>query len=228
MAEIDIRKVGEEIFLSDEFATFDTGNPLNDFLRSINQMIIFDPSILDLSLGGNLFQQIAESAAKLITARNPAIFRFFLNPISLDTGVKKIVNPILEKKGWETLQWPATPNEMISMTFSGTTGSLVPIRTLREQGVRDTKYSLNWLRFQQFQQMIIETVNDLKMLYDGKLYEGYVADFRFQENADTPFAINYTFTFVAYPDRIRNIAAPNTLFRALPLASTVIQAGISV
>lgn len=223
-----INDVGKQILLTDESYTRGTGNPLNDFLRQVNQMIIFDPSIVDLTLGPDLFKQIAQAAAKLVTSRNPAIYRFFLNPTTLDYAMKKVVNPVLTKKGWESLQWPSSPNEMITMAFAGTTGALIPIKALRDQGVLDVKFSINWMRFQQFQQMYLEATNDLKMLYDGKLYEGYVADFQFQEDANKPFGINYRFVFMAYPDRIRNIAAPNTLFRTLPLASSIIQAGVNV
>lgn len=224
---IDNRSIGQQVYLADETVVHDRGNPLNDFLRSINQMIIFDPSVFDLTLGGDVLNQILQISTRLVTAQNPGVFRFFINPTVLNQGISKIVTPVLEAKGWETLQWPETPNQMISMQFQGTTGTIIPIKQMRDLGVRDTKYSLNWLRFQQFQQFILQVTNDVKMLYDGKLYEGPIMNLNFTEDANQPFGINYSFQFMAYPDRIRNVAAPNTLFNALPLASTIAASGVS-
>jgi hypothetical protein len=99
---------------------------------------------------------------------------------------------------------------------------MIPIKSLREQGVRDTKFSLNWQRFQQLKNMILETTGEMKILYDGTLYTGIFKEFRFAEDANTPFNIDYTFTFDAYPNRIVNIAAPNTLFRQLPVLGSIL------
>jgi hypothetical protein len=214
--------VGQAVFKGDvSVVSPDYGSPLNDFLRQVNQMIIFDPSVFDTTSGGDVLQQITELAAKLVTTANPGFFRFFINPTKLDFAITKIVNEVLEKKGFETLQWNETPNQMISMTFAGMTGTMMPIQALRALGVRDTKYSVNWMRFQQLQSLVLNTTNDLKMLYDGKLYEGYLVNFSYTEDANQPFFISYSFTFKAYPDRIKNIAAPNTVFSAIPSGSTI-------
>lgn len=227
MAVIDSKSVGEQVYLSDESVPRLSGNPLNDFLRAVNQMIIFDPSVFDLTAGADVLDQILQVSTRLMTSQNPGVFRFFTNPSVLNNGITKIVTPVLEKKGWETLQWPETPNQMITMQFSGTTGTIIPIKALRDQGIRDTKFSLNWMRFQQLQQLVLQATNDMKMLYDGKLYEGPIMNFNFVEDANQPFFINYSFLFMAYPDRIRNIAAPNTLFNALPLAQAVAGSGVA-
>lgn len=228
-ANIDIRKVGAQVYASDESVpTPDSGKPLNDFLRQINQMLIFDPSLFDATAGGDFLNQLLSAATKLVTSSNPGIYRFFINPTNLQMNITKIVTQVLEKKGWETIHWPESPNQMITMAFSGTSGTMIPIRQLREQGVRDTKFSLNWMRFQQFQSLVLGATNDLKMLYDGKLYEGYVTGLQYVEDANNPFFIQYTFTFMAYPDRIKNIAAPNTLFNAVPLASVAAASGVAI
>lgn len=226
MTIINNRTTGQAVVQSNDNPATNRGNAITDFLRAVNQMIIFDPTIFDLTSGADVISQALQISGSLVDTSNPGIFRFFLNPQTLQDKRAKIINKELEKKGWELMHWPESSNEMIELDFAGTTGTLVPTRELRAQGIWDTKYSLNWLRFQQLQNLYLQQINDLKMVYDGKLYEGAIMNLSFTEDAFQPFFINYSFSFVAYPDRVKNIGAPNTLFNALPLANTIFSSGV--
>lgn len=239
MAIVNINNIspiptGQIIYSSNEAPSSpDLGSPLNDFLRQVNQMLIFDPSLFDTTSGSGVLNQILATAAKLATASNPGFFRFFINPTTLQIDINKIVNEVLEKKGWETLQWSETPNQMISLAFAGVTGTMIPPKLMRDLGVRDVKFSMNWMRLQQLQALVLGATNDLKMLFDGKLYEGYIMGLQYTQDANSPFFIKYSFTFKAYPDRIKNIASPNSYFTSFPIgsipgSSLIASAGVSV
>jgi hypothetical protein len=202
-------------------------NKANTLLRKLNQMIIYDPSVLNLTQGASVVTDALTAAATALTSSRPYFFRFFINPSSLNFSIKKIAKSVLTKKGWEILHFPGTPNEMLPMKFSGTTGSIVPPEALWNQGIRDTRLSMNYQRFQQLQNLALSSENDLKLYYDGKLYEGAFSDFNFSEDAEKPFSIQYSFTFTAYPDRTKNLATPDAI-TSLPVANTFFQAGVPV
>lgn len=209
------------------FSIPNVGAGINDLLRSLNQMIIFDPAVVDPTLGPLSILQV-EAAGVISNLRGglyPSVFTFFIQPTTLSRSIKKTTLKVLEKKGWDTVHFPDTPTEMIPMTFSGTSGSLVPPAVLTAQGIWDTKYSINWMRFKQFEGMVLNAKNDMKMIYDGSLYEGYLEGLKYDENAEAPFGIKYSFTFWAYPDRIRGLSSPNTLISSIPIANTVLQTG---
>lgn len=204
-----------------------SGNKTNDVLRQLNQMIIYDPSVMSLTSGAGLIGDILEVAKKVVTSKKPYFFRFFINPTTVAFSLRKTAKPILEKKGWDIVHFSGTPNEMIPMKFSGNTGSIVPPIALWSKGIRDTKFSVNYQRFQQLYELALSASNDLKLFYDGKLYEGMFTDFNFDENANEPFSIRYSFTFSAYPDRTKNITSFAQI-TSLPVASTILQAGVPI
>ena len=196
-----------------------TGRFTNNLMRQLNQMIIYDPSAVNLTSGPNVLGDILNALKNTVQQKQIYMFRFFINPATIGVSGKKTSRSVLEKKGWDTLHFVGTSNDMITMQFSGTTGSMVPPKKLFEAGINDTKFSVEYQRFQQFFQFFLDYENDLRMVYDGKIYDGVLSDLKFDEKADEPFAITYSFTFSAYPDRIRNIftVGSNILQTGLPL-----------
>jgi hypothetical protein len=209
------------------FGTANIGQGINDLLRALNQMIIFDPAVVDPTLGALSIAQVeaAGAVSNLKAGLYPSVFIFFTQPTVLKRAIKKTTQRILEKKGWDTVHFPETSTEMIPMAFAGTTGSLVPPAVLTQQGIWDTKYSINWMRFKQFEGLVLNARNDMKMIYDGSLYEGYIEGLTYDENSEAPFGIKYSFTFWAYPDRTQGLSSPNTLVTSIPVANTVLQTG---
>ena len=210
------------------FSIPNVGSGINDTLRALNQMIIFDPAVVDPTLGPLSIAQV-ETAGVLSNLKGgafPSVYTFFIQPTTLGKTIKKTTIRVLEAKGWDTIHFPNTPNEMIPMAFVGTSGSLIPPAVLLQQGISDTKYSINWMRFKQFEGFVLGLKNDVKMIYDGSLYEGYIEGLKYDENAEAPFGIKYSFTFWAYPDRIQALSSPNSLLSSIPVANTVLQSGL--
>jgi len=204
-----------------------SGNTVNDVLRQLNQMIIYDPSVMSLTSGATAIGDILEAAKRAVTSKRPYFFRFFINPSTVAFSLRKTSKPILEKKGWDIVHFDGTPNEMIPLKFGGNTGSIVPPIALWNKGIRETKFSVNYQRFQQLFELARTASNDLKLFYDGKLYEGAFSDFSFDENANEPFSIRYSFTFMTYPDRTKNITSFSQV-TSLPIASAILQAGVPI
>jgi hypothetical protein len=204
------------------------GSGINDLLRTLNQMIIFDPAVVDPTLGPLSIAQVeaAGAVSNLKAGLSPSVYIFFTQPTTLGRSIKKTTQRILEKKGWDTVHFPATSTEMIPMIFAGTSGSIVPPAALVQQGIWDTKYSINWMRFKQFEGLFLNAKNDMKMIYDGSLYEGYLEGLKYDEDSEKPFGIKYSFTFWAYPDRIQPLSSPNTLVTSIPVVNTVLQTGL--
>jgi hypothetical protein len=210
------------------FSIPNVGSGINDLLRSLNQMIIFDPAIVDPTLGPFSIAQVeaAGAVSNLSAGLYPSVYIFFIQPTTLNRSIKKTTTKVLEKKGWDTVHFPETPTEMIPMKFAGTSGSIVPPADLIQAGIWDTKYSINWMRFKQFEGLVLNVKNDLKMIYDGSLYEGYLEGLIYDENAEMPFGLKYSFTFWAYPDRIQPISSPNSLVTSIPVVNSVLQTGL--
>ena len=192
----------------------------NDLLRQLNQMIIYDPSIVNMT-DVSLLQDIA-SMVKSVSAR-PYFYRFIINPSVLHVGIKKTSKKVLTKGGWEVLYFDETPNEMISMRFGGKSGSLMPPSSMVNAGISDPKFSLNFQRFSQLKNLSLSAANDLRLIYDGTMYTGSLENFDFDVDADNPFLIDYSFTFEAYPDSMKNITSlSSTVAGVLNVSSSVL------
>lgn len=217
--------------LSDSIAPPGAGNPVNDAMRALNQMVVFDPSAVSLTAGASVLNQIFSTAMNILLNGQVYLFRFLINPDRFKYTEKKIVRHQLTKKGWDNLWFDQTPDEMLMLSFSGSTGSLVPPSALFQAGIMDYKFSAEYQRFAQMRSLIKSAKNDLNLIYDGIMYTGALSDFTFDQNAGSPYSILYSFNFYAYPDRIDNIAsidfsmAPGT-DSPVPGISNVFQSGV--
>ena len=202
----------------------DTGS-FNDYLRQINQMIIFDPAVLDLTT--DVFYQIFSGQGSQDLSQPLPFFRFFMNPSNLSVQMTKTSKTRLTKKGFETIHWEGTPTEAIPMAFSGYSGTFyIPPALSQDPAlkIRDTKFSLNWQRFKIFERFVNNLTGDVVMLYDGTRYEGVVNNLKYDESADSPYGIKYSFVFTAYPDRIQPLISPDALFASIPVVSPLLSA----
>lgn len=202
------------------------GNVVNDAMRALNQMVIFDPSAISLTAGAGGLNRALSAAQNILNSSQVYLFRFLINPSKFSYLNKKIAKHILEKKGWETVWFDGTPDEMITLGFSGSTGSLVPPSILFQAGIMDIKLSANYQRFCQLRSLIKSSKNDLNLIYDGIMYTGVLNDFKFDQDALNPYQINYSFSFAAYPDRIDNIASIDFSTSGIPVVSNVFQSGV--
>ena len=124
-------------------------------------------------------------------------FMLQINPRTLKVGKSKITIPVLTKGGYETLHWGIY--DMIPYSYIGST-SRCDI-DFWGRAVTDIRDSFSWKYFECFKAFVDQRVDDIVMVYRGKIYSGYFKDFGFDESGDRPFAVEYSFTFLVYPDR---------------------------
>lgn len=86
-------------------------------------------------------------------------------------------------------------NDLQTFDFKGTTGNLEPLYP----EMSNLKSSAIYQWFYQLDMFIQKHNQDILMLYEGINYWGYFNNFNFTENADSPFTIDYTFSFSVYP-----------------------------
>lgn len=219
-------------FQDDGFVSPTAGNFVNDLMRTLNQMVIFDPSVVSLTAGTSSLSQILSVSDNILLSGQVFLFRFIINPDTFSYSNKKIVKHQLEKKGWDNLWFDGTPNELLVLSFSGLAGSLVPPAALYQAGIMDIKFSSNYQRLMQLKSLILSSKNDLNLIYDGIMYTGVLQDFKFSQNAKDFYSIPYSFNFYAYPDRIENIASIDfsnvPTVGALPAVSNIFQSGVGL
>lgn len=135
------------------------------------------------------------------------LFRFRINPQTFKQNESKIRNFEKTMRGWETSYGG---ENMVSLEFSGTTGYMLPPEFLRDLGVYDVRMSLAWWnfsRFNKFYQDNDKRGEQLHLVFWARLFEGHLTKMSFQLNSDDPFQSKYTFTFMAYPDKIRGLTS---------------------
>ena len=124
-------------------------------------------------------------------------FVFRINPYMHERTQTRARQTILTKGGYLTQYWSAG---MKSMTFKGSTGSLCPPNhSANTEGfnIRQTVQYTNFLNLRKFYE---EANMDVTIFFLGRLLVGAMSDFSFTEDANTPYAIEYSFKFEAYPE----------------------------
>lgn len=182
------------------------------FGAELNRTIIYDPVALS-----------DPNASSQVTDR--AIHRFRLNPRRISFSEEKLVQTVLTKGGWDKQFWRlgsdnenASGNKLMQITFEGQTGSLVPSEFFLRQGITDIRLSPAWRSFLLLQDFFRSHNGDLRMIFEGDVYEGHSGTFAFTLEADNPYLVSYRLTFMAYPERIYRIANKGVPFASSPLS----------
>jgi len=152
---------------------------------------------------GNIIGGIGEVASS-----EDILFRFRINPQSFKQNESKIRQFEKTQRGWETSYGG---EQMIKLSFNGTTGALIPPSFVRKiLGLDDVRLSLpywNLCRFNKFFEVCDRRGDRLHMIFWGKLFVGHLMSFSYGLNADDPKQIKYDFTFNAYPGKIRGLTS---------------------
>ena len=141
----------------------------------------------------------------LLTSDN--LFRFRVNPQTFKQSESKIRNFYKTMRGWETSYGG---ENMIKLSFTGTTGWMLPPGILRDMGINDIRLSLaywNLSRFNKFYQDTDRRGTHLKMIFLARVFSGHLIDFDWSWSADDPNQIKYTFSFMVYPDKIKGVTS---------------------
>lgn len=131
-------------------------------------------------------------------------FVFSFNPQAVAVNYNKINVDIPTKSGFVTQQWFAG---METFTFNGETEPFIGPNALHYNGegfaigneVTNLKNTAQYRMFWLLDQYIKSANDDIIMVYDGAAYDGIFQNFSYNETADDPFSIKYTFTYRAYP-----------------------------
>lgn len=160
-------------------------------------------------------------------------FRFKINPQNLNVDRKKIISSRYTGAGFDV---DTRGEELIGMTYSGTTGSLVPkglyMRLLREiesqldlfknvmllNGVtgtiqnkineicRNPKLSTAYLRFLLLELYWQHANDEMLIIWEDNAYIGKFTQFSYKLDANNPYQILYNFSIQVYPEFKYNVA----------------------
>lgn len=117
---------------------------------------------------------------------------FGLKPNSLSVHKPKIFGKKVDMSGIIVEHWI---NDLQAFDFKGTTGSLEPLYP----EMTNLKSSAVYQWFYQLDMFIQRHNQDILMSYEDFKYWGFFADFGYEEDADNPYTINYSFNFTVYP-----------------------------
>jgi len=187
-----------------------------------NNMILYDPSSLKASFKSvkkpftkNFFTLDNVSAVDRTAS---AIFRFTVNPTKISVKKKKVKAMTPTKSGWD---YQYFRNDLVNISYNGNTGYIQPpyswvkqlpghIENIQPDSVvgkvvNDARLSPTWLRFQRLQEFFDSVTGDIMMIHDGIFYLGFMDDFNWDQDSSRPHGIYWSFSFMAYPDKIINI-----------------------
>lgn len=124
-------------------------------------------------------------------------FVFRINPTIHQRTQTRVRSTVLTKGGYLTQYWSAG---MKQMTFSGSSGSLVPPSIDLDQEKFNIRQTIQYANFKQLRQFYEQSNQDIGLFFLGRTMLGVMSDFTFTEDADSPYEIKYTFKFEAYPE----------------------------
>lgn len=177
------------------------------FLDDIFVLFFTQPSSLAKRVG--LASSLASAAASApivngarlqnVAALLPNFFAFVfrINPTVHSRTQSRVRNTVLTKGGYLTQYWSAG---MKQMTFSGSSGSLVPPDVTSDTEAFNIRQTVQYANFKQLRQFYEQSNQDVGIFFLGRTMLGVMSDFSFVEDADDPYQIKYTFKFEAYPE----------------------------
>lgn len=137
------------------------------------------------------------------TDRAPHVFA--LNPSKVQVKRPKVEQYELSKAGFDRQFWQ---NDLITFSYSGSSGAFLPstnqpgIISDRGRVIYDLRATKRWIQFRNFE-IFYEEVGPENVRMDYFSYDyllvGSLTDFQFDEDADRPGHIAYSFTFKGFP-----------------------------
>jgi hypothetical protein len=202
------------------------GSTIADTFNSLVGADIFDTD------KGNAGTIIARITANILQQNNISedtfnFYKFRINPQKFKLSRRKIIDEKLVGSGWDL---DTINEEMISIGYEGTTGSLVPynffnktveplLRSLLSQygGIgtigeifdgyvdipvlnRNPKLSASYIKFLNFEQFWKRNNNDLLFIWEDNCYLGKFTDFSYNLSEKEPYQIFWSFNIKVYPD----------------------------
>lgn len=125
------------------------------------------------------------------------VFRFRINPTSVDINRRKLQT--VTEYGWGAYDLENFGDSFTTLSFSGTTGFLIPPEPLPSMGIRDIRLSKPYLNLFQLERFYKQTTQRLLLTLYGRAYMGYLEDLTFKIDGNFPTKIDYRFTFKAHP-----------------------------
>ena len=124
-------------------------------------------------------------------------YRFRINPSTASITRRKLQN--VTEYGYGVYDLESFGDSFTNMSFSGTTGLLYPPKELASMGVRDVRLSAPYLKLATLERFYKQTTQRLLLTLYGRVYMGYLDDLSWTVDANNPYKIDYTFTFMAHP-----------------------------
>ena len=132
--------------------------------------------------------------------RREGLFRFRINPQSVQISKSKLTQTVLTHAGYERAYFG---NDLTRLSYSGSTGRLWLPQEFQNSMFVDIRLSPVWQKFVQFEVWFEQMNRDVMLLdHRGTLYRGAQTQFSYTERADDPFQIQYQFNFEAYTDEL--------------------------
>lgn len=139
-------------------------------------------------------------------------YKFLINPQTLRMDYQKLQS---EEETSDIAIINTYRNKPVGMSFSGTTGSLIPKTILKlkpdEMGklpidslLKNPRLSVAWMKLKQLERFYEITNSDIAILFDLDLYIGKFTSFSYSRNAENPWQIDYDVSIKIYPDMIQN------------------------
>ncbi len=163
-------------------------------------------------------------------------YRMPINPNNMSVKRKKLTKKEKTSAGWEVTMGG---NEMLEYSFKATTGYLALPSYITNLKGRDNIASLARLdnvmlnpryyllmRFHDFYDKSHQDHAVITMIYDMQIIQGHLTNLTYSRDAEKPYSIEYSYSFMAYPDtwwRIESIYPPllKSMFDAMALAESL-------
>lgn len=202
------------------------GSTIADTFNTLVGADIFDTS------KGNIGTIIGNITSNILQQNNISedtfnFYKFRINPQKLKISRRKIIDEKLVGSGWDL---DTVNEEMISIGYEGTTGSLVPYNFFNKtvepllksllseyggKGIigqiydnyvdipvlnRNPKLSASYIKFLNFEQFWQKNNNDLLFIWEDNCYIGKFTDFSYNLSEREPYQIFWSFNIKVYPD----------------------------
>jgi len=198
-------------------------------LNTEQRMTFIDIARIQTALPENVIQaietgvQTGQVTADQLQQLGPAVFSLRLNPSKMDVSLRKVRKLVLTHAGYDVQYWR---NEPWTFSYTGSSGVFRPdeqtfivpeqadpnkAATLSGNEPFDIRLSKAWQKFEDFQRFYFETQErNLSILFRGETMIGYLDDFRFSEDANSPFHIEYSIAATIFSREFQQVELKST------------------
>lgn len=134
-------------------------------------------------------------------------YKFRINPEGVSITRRK--KQTITHYGWGLYDLEYFGDEIVTLSFRGKTGNMMPIPPLPSVGIRDPRLSISYIKFAQLEKFYRKNSNSLFLTFYGRVYYGYLSELSYSLDANNPRTINYNFVFNAHPQFIFDIFTGN-------------------